>query len=67
MSTFKERLELEYVELKVKSDKLSEFIDSDKFYTIDYVQRSLLRIQLKAMETYLQCLIDRIDFLEHQQ
>ena len=61
MSTFKERLELEYVELKVKGEKLNDFIYSENFSKIDPLQQSLLKVQIKAMETYLECLIERID------
>ena len=61
MSTFLERLELEYVELKVKGEKLNEFIYSENFSKIDPLQQTLLKIQIKAMETYLECLIERID------
>ena len=61
MSTFKERLVLEYVELKVKGEKLNEFIYSENFSKIDPLQQSLLKVQIKAMETYLECLIERID------
>jgi len=61
MSTFLERLELEYVELKVKGEKLNEFIYGENFSKIDLLQQTLLKIQIKSMETYLECLIQRID------
>lgn len=61
MSAFLDRLELEYVELKVKGEKLNEFIYGENFSKIDPLQQSLLKIQIKAMETYLECLIERID------
>ena len=60
MSTFKERLENEKAELSEKQEKLRTFIASEKFKEIDNVQMTLLNIQLKAMETYSQCLLERI-------
>jgi hypothetical protein len=47
-------------ELNEKIDKLKSFIDSDKFTEIDPVQMTLLNIQIKAMYTYSQCLLERI-------
>jgi hypothetical protein len=64
MNTFKERLAVEKQELDAKLDKLAEFKVSDKFLQIDGVQMSLLDIQFKAMETYSQCLRERIMWLE---
>ena len=37
-----------------------DFQESDNFKTIDSVQMTLLNIQAKAMETYSQCLLERI-------
>lgn len=60
MSDFKKRLETEKRELSEKLDKLRLFIASEKFNEIDPVQMTLLNIQIKAMETYSQCLLERI-------
>jgi hypothetical protein len=60
MSTFKERLQVEKAELSEKLEKLREFIASENFAKIDPVQMTLLNIQVKAMETYSQCLLERI-------
>ena len=64
MSTFLERLLLEKAELEDKTAKLSSFIDGSIFSTIDPVQQILLKIQVKAMQTYLQCLMERIELLK---
>ena len=64
MSTFKERLTIEKAELSEKLEKLRTFIASEKFQEIDNVQMTLLNIQVKAMETYSQCLLERIVRLE---
>ena len=64
MSTFKERLTIEKAELSEKLEKLRTFIASEKFQDIDNVQMTLLNIQEKAMETYSQCLLERIVRLE---
>ena len=63
MSDFKERLTTEQMELTEKIVKLEDFIMSDKFRSIDPIQQSLLKVQLNAMKTYSQCLIERRDAL----
>jgi len=60
MSDFKQRLEAEKAELSEKLEKLRGFIASENFTKIDPVQMTLLNIQVKAMETYSQCLLERI-------
>lgn len=60
MSDFKTRLETEKRELDEKIEKLSDFQSSENFSTIDPVQQTLLNIQLKAMETYSQILLERL-------
>lgn len=64
MSTFKERLIEEKAQLSENLGKLRDFIASEKFQEIDSVQMTLLNIQVKAMETYSQCLLERIVRLE---
>jgi hypothetical protein len=63
MSDFKTRLETEKVELEQKLDKLDAFILSEKSKEIDDVQNALLHVQATAMNTYLQCLKERIERL----
>jgi len=60
MSDFKKRLTIEKAELSNKLEKLRVFITSENFTKIDPVQMTLLNIQVKAMETYSQCLLERI-------
>jgi len=60
MNDFKTRLENEKLELDEKIIKLSLFLISPEYQKIDNVQQTLLNIQLPAMETYSQCLLERI-------
>lgn len=60
MSNFKTRLATEKAELDEKIAKLSAFLESDNFATIDPVQQTLLNIQVKTMEAYSQILLERI-------
>jgi len=63
---FLERLKEEKAELAIKQESLRGFISSEAFKKIDSVQMTLLNIQIKAMETYSQCLLERIVRLEVQ-
>ena len=63
MSDFKTRLETEKVELEEKLDKLDAFLVSEKVNSVDDVQKALLQVQSTAMNTYLQCLKNRIERL----
>ena len=63
MSDFKTRLETEKVELEEKLDKLDAFLVSEKVNSVDDVQKALLQVQATAMNTYLQCLKERIERL----
>ena len=60
MSDFKTRLETEKSELEEKLNKLDVFLMSEKVNSVDYVQKALLQVQATAMNTYLQCLKERI-------
>jgi len=60
MSTFLERLNEEANDLASKMLKLGDFIGSENFGNIDEVQQILLQVQIKAMDTYLQCLRERL-------
>jgi hypothetical protein len=64
MSTFKERLEIEKAELDEKIHKLESFIESENFSKIDSVQRTLLNVQIQAMRTYSQILLERLARLD---
>lgn len=56
MDDFKERLKIEKKELAEKINKLKIFIESERFELINNDQKMLLNIQLKAMNTYHECL-----------
>jgi len=60
MDDFKQRLEAEQKELQDKLQKLTGFLGSEKFKTVDDVQKTLLNVQARAMETYNQVLLERI-------
>ena len=62
-STFKQRLEKEKNELEEKLDKLDSFLISKKVDTVDDVQKALLQVQSTAMNTYHQCLKERLERL----
>lgn len=63
MSDFKTRLETEKSELEEKLNKLDAFLMSEKVSSIEDVQKALLQVQSTAMNTYLQCLKERIERL----
>lgn len=64
MSDFKTRLAEERAELEEKLNKLDAFLMmSVKEGEIDDVQKALLQVQATAMNTYLQCLKERIERL----
>ena len=63
MSDFKTRLETEKTELEEKLNKLDAFLMSEKVNGVDDVQKALLQVQATAMNTYLQCLKERIERL----
>lgn len=67
MSTFKDRLLEEKSQLDERGSKLESFIKSEKFETVTSVQQTLLKIQLQAMVTYGQCLMERILWLEKDE
>ena len=60
---FKTRLIEEKNQLEEKLDKLDAFLISDKVDGIADVQKALLFVQATAMNTYLQCLKERIERL----
>ena len=64
MEDFIERLIDEKNEVSGRAAKLEVFVDTDKFKEIDSEQQMLLRIQLKSMHTYIQCLHERLVLLQ---
>lgn len=63
MDDFKTRLIEEESALTEKLDKLDDFLMNDITQDLDDVQLALLRVQSTAMNTYLQCLRERIQRL----
>lgn len=63
MNDFKNRLNIERTELEGKLTKLNDFISSENFNNLVSIQKSLLTIQASAMNTYLDCLKERINNL----
>lgn len=63
MDDFKTRLVDEQAQLEEKLNKLDDFLMSEKVKEIDDVQKALLQVQATAMNTYLQCLKERIERL----
>lgn len=63
MSDFKERLVEEQAQLEEKLNKLDAFLMSEKVKAVDDVQKALLRVQATAMNTYNQCLKERLERL----
>jgi len=63
MNDFKTRLVEEQKQLEEKLDKLDGFIASEKFNEIDDTQKALLKVQATSMNTYNQCLKERLERL----
>lgn len=63
MNDFITRLQEEKAQLEERLDKLDSFLLSEKVEGIDDVQRALLQVQATAMNTYLQCLKERLQRL----
>ena len=64
MSNFKTTLLNEEKELVEKIEKLYDFSQTDKFYKLDPLQKSLILIQLEAMRTYWRVLVARVNDIE---
>ncbi len=56
---FLDRLHEEQLDLKNKVYKLRNYINTQPYNELDEAQKSLLTIQLSAMETYSKCLYER--------
>jgi hypothetical protein len=63
-TTFHERLIAEKDNLDEKINKLSGFLNTEPFGQLPIFQQSLLRIQFHAMNTYSQCLLERLGDLQ---
>ena len=63
MSDFKNRLIDEQAQLEEKLSKLNAFLVSEKVNSVDDVQKALLQVQATAMNTYNQCLKERLERL----
>lgn len=64
MSNFKDRLTQEKAQLDERIEKLNAFKSSSAFVGISPIQQTILNIQVEAMETYRQALLERIKWLE---
>ena len=60
MEKFVERLIIEKHELELRHDKLIAIVNSSLWDTFEPNEKSLLSIQLRAMQTYLECLEQRL-------
>ena len=63
MNDFKTRLIEEQKALEEKLNKLDSFLMSEKVSGVDDTQKALLQVQATAMNTYNQCLLERIERL----
>ena len=63
MSDFKDRLIDEQAQLEEKLNKLDAFLMSDKVKAVDDVQKALLQVLATTMNTYNQCLKERLERL----
>jgi len=60
MTTFKERLLTESIELREKISKLNAFLSTEQFEKLDVQNQVLLKIQLNYMQAYRIVLYERI-------
>lgn len=60
MSDFLSRLQNEFSELVEKTQKLEDFINSDKFSSVTELQRNYLVLQLLSMQQYKEILSMRL-------
>ena len=57
------RLTEEKIQLVERIGKLKDFINTDKFESIEESHKSLLRVQLSIMKSYNKILVERIFLL----
>ena len=60
MEKYVERLIIEKHELELKHDKLIAIVNSSTWNNFESIEKSLVSIQLRAMQTYLECLEQRL-------
>jgi hypothetical protein len=60
MSDFKTRVVTEQKELLIKIEALENFLTNGDTKRVTEDQLTLLKIQLRAMDTYNTCLVERI-------
>jgi hypothetical protein len=67
VTTFIDGLKDELYELSLRYAKLSLFVVSDAFETLQPEQRRLLLEQCSVMATYKRILVERLDLIEAEQ
>lgn len=67
MEGWQDRLAIESAELFLKIFKLKEFVDTDKFSSLDEETQGLLMAQLGAMSTYGAILALRINKITREE
>ncbi len=60
---FKERLNIEKIDLQNKVEKLESFLQTEKAKEVGEFQLTMLNIQLSSMYCYFQCLVARVEQL----
>lgn len=58
--SFAERVDDERIELEKKIHRLSEFIKTDAFQSLHWMDKNLLNAQLPAMQSYHAVLVARL-------
>lgn len=66
MSDFKSKLITEANELKEKMDELNAFTITDEFFSVDELQKMLLRLQLHSMMAYYKTLELRVELMDNK-
>jgi len=67
MSTFKERLQIEFTELELKLSKLEAFLATEAFVELANVDKILLEKQFSIMTDYSRILNTRLKRLEQDK
>lgn len=60
MEEYQIRIKEEWADLQLKVMKLTDFLSSEKFTTLDEIDQGLLRQQLSAMMEYEEILEERM-------
>ena len=64
MDAYEERLIIEADELDKKYEKLKSFIAKNNWSGVDDQHKTLMIIQVSAMETYLKCLVAGLKLID---